>query len=45
MAERLREVADLAMRCREVCIPIYMSPLSKVTQSLLVQADLLVADA
>lgn len=45
MAERLREVADLAMRCREVCIPIYMSPLSKVTQSLIVQADLLVADA
>jgi hypothetical protein len=43
MAERLREVADLAMRCRESCIPIYMGPLSQVTQSLREEAERLEA--
>jgi len=41
MEERLREVAELAVRCREVCVPLYMTPLSEITAELARQADLL----
>ena len=39
MEERLREVAELAVRCREVCVPLYMTPLSEITAELARQAD------
>ena len=39
MEERLREVADLAMRCRDACIPTFLVPLSKVTDALRASAD------
>lgn len=43
MEERLREVADLAMRCRDACIPTFMVPLSKITDALRASADRLAA--
>jgi hypothetical protein len=43
MEERLREVAELAVRCREVCVPLYMTPLSAITAELARQADRLAA--
>ena len=43
MEERLRDVAALAQRCRDACVPLYMMPLIKVTDALLVQADRLAA--
>ena len=43
MEERLREIADLAMRCRDSCIPTFMAPLAKVTDVLRAQADRLAA--
>jgi hypothetical protein len=39
MEERLREVADLAMRCRDACIPTFLVPLSKITDALRANAD------
>jgi hypothetical protein len=39
MEERLREVAELATRCRDSCIPIYMTILNGVTNALRSQAD------
>lgn len=41
--ERLREVADLAMRCRDECIPTFLPPLSRITDALRLQADILAA--
>jgi len=41
--ERLRSVAELAVRCRESCSPLYMPPLIKVTEALRAQADRLAA--
>jgi len=41
--ERLRTVAELAVKCRESCSPIYMPPLIKVTDTLRAQADRLAA--
>lgn len=41
--ERLRSVAELAVKCRESCSPIYMPPLIKVTDALRAQADRLAA--
>ena len=41
MEERLRTVAELAVRCREVCAPMYMPTLTRITESLVDQADLL----
>lgn len=41
--ERLRDVADLAMRCREQCVITLMAPLAKVTDALNIQADRLAA--
>jgi Ferritin-like len=43
MEERLRDVAELAMRCREACIPIYFTTLTSVTNALRAQADQLAA--
>lgn len=43
MEERLREVADLAMRCRDACIPTFLVPLSKITDALRASADRLAA--
>jgi hypothetical protein len=43
MEERLREVADLAMRCRDACIPTFLVPLSKITDALRANADRLAA--
>lgn len=43
MEERLREVADLAMRCRDACIPTFLVPLSKITDALRASADRLSA--
>jgi hypothetical protein len=39
MAERLREIADLATRCRDACVPKYLPTLAKVTDALRIQAD------
>jgi len=39
MEERLREVADLATRCRDACIPTFMVPLSRITDALRASAD------
>ena len=41
--ERLREVAQLATQCRDLCIPTFMMPLMKVTAYLEKQADVLAA--
>jgi ferritin-like protein len=41
--ERLRDVAELAVHCRESCSPVYMPPLIKVTEALRTQADRLAA--
>jgi hypothetical protein len=43
MEERLRDVADLAMRCREACVPIYVNVLNGVVAGLRAQADQLAA--
>jgi len=43
MEERLREIADLATRCRDSCIPTFLMPLAKITDSLRAQADRLAA--
>lgn len=43
MEERLRDVAELATRCRESCSPIYMPPLTAITNQLRGQADQLAA--
>lgn len=43
MEERLREVAELATRCRDACIPEFMVPLSRVTAALRADADQLAA--
>ena len=43
MEERLREVAELATRCKEQCIPVYMQPLARVTSAIVAQADRLAA--
>src|SRR5439155_6799000 len=45
MVERLREVAALALRCREVCVPLYIGPLSEITEKLRTEADRLAAAA
>jgi len=39
MEERLREVAELATRCRDACIPRFLVPLSRVTDALRRHAD------
>jgi hypothetical protein len=41
--ERMRDVAELATRCRDACVPLYMAPLIKVTDALRSQADRLAA--
>jgi hypothetical protein len=43
MEERMRDVAELATRCRDACVPLYMAPLIKVTDALRAQADRLAA--
>jgi hypothetical protein len=43
MEERLREVAELATRCREACVPIYFNVLNAVVAALKAQADRLAA--
>ncbi len=43
MAERLRDVAQLAVHCKESCSPLFMPPLIKVTEALTAQADRLAA--
>ncbi len=39
MEERLREIADLATRCRDACPPLFLPPLARVTDALRAQAD------
>jgi Ferritin-like len=41
--ERMRDVAELATRCRDSCAPLYMAPLIKVTDALRASADRLAA--
>jgi hypothetical protein len=43
MEERLRDVAELAVRCRDQCVPTFMMPLAKVTDALRAEADRLAA--
>jgi hypothetical protein len=43
MEERLRDVAELAMHCRDHCVVTFMAPLAKVTDYLRDQADKLAA--
>jgi len=43
MEERLREIAELATRCRDACIPQFLPPLARVTDALRAQADRLAA--
>jgi hypothetical protein len=45
MEERLREIADLATRCRDACPAGYLPPVSRVTDALRAQADRLAAAA
>jgi hypothetical protein len=42
IAERMRDVAELAVHCREQCSPLFMPPLIKVTDTLRAQAERLV---
>lgn len=39
MEERLREIADLATRCRDACPPNFLPQVSRVTDALRAQAD------
>ena len=41
--ERMREIADLATRCRDECIPTFLPPLSRITDALRAQAEVLAA--
>jgi hypothetical protein len=43
MEERLRDIAELAMRCRDSCLPGFLVPLSRVTDALRRNADMLAA--
>jgi hypothetical protein len=43
--ERLREIADLATRCRDECIPTFLPPLSRITNVLRAEAEVLAAAA
>jgi hypothetical protein len=43
MEERLREIADLATRCRDACPVGFLPPVAKVTDALRAQADRLAA--
>jgi len=43
MEERLRDVADLATRCKASCSPIYMPTLNAITNALRYQAEQLAA--
>lgn len=43
MEERLRDLAELGVRCREVCSPLHMPVLNAVTASLAAEADELAA--
>ena len=45
MAERLREISQLALRCRNECVPAFMPRLSAVTTALVQQAERLEAAA
>jgi hypothetical protein len=45
MEERLREIAELATRCRDQCMPAFLPSLSRVTDALRRQADRLAAAA
>jgi hypothetical protein len=39
MEERMRVLAELAVRCREVCAPLYLPIVSKASDALLDLAD------
>ena len=39
MAERLREIAELATRCRNECVPAHLPALSQITNALRQQAE------
>jgi hypothetical protein len=41
MEERMREIADLATRCRDECIPTFLPQLSAITNVLRAQAEVL----
>jgi len=43
LEERLRDLAELGVRCREVCSPLHMPVLNQVTGALSAQADELAA--
>lgn len=39
MEERMRTIAELAMRCRDVCSPLYLPTISKIADALVALAD------
>jgi hypothetical protein len=41
--ERMCEIADLATRCRDECIPTFLQPLSRITDALRTHAGILAA--
>jgi hypothetical protein len=43
MEERMREIAELATRCRDECIPTFLPPLSRITDALRHEAEALAA--
>ena len=43
MEERMRTLAELAMRCRDVCSPLYLPAVSKIADALVELADELAA--
>jgi hypothetical protein len=43
MEERMREIADLATRCRDECIPGFLPGISRIADALRTQADALAA--
>ncbi|HJP89566.1 MAG TPA: ferritin-like protein [Candidatus Limnocylindrales bacterium] len=43
LEERLRDLAELGVRCRDVCSPLFMPVLNQVTAALTAQADELAA--
>ncbi|HET7582309.1 MAG TPA: hypothetical protein VFL75_06120, partial [Candidatus Limnocylindria bacterium] len=43
MEERLREIADLATRCRDECIPGFLPGVSRIADALRYEAEALAA--
>ncbi len=39
MEERMRVLAELSMRCQEVCSPLYLPTVSRISEELVLLAD------